>query len=291
MARALGRHLASGIGKSGSLAVAILVSGPIYLPILGLDSGSVRAETPPAPPARIRKVTPRRPGDGPRINIFIGDGSVGDTSGGQDAPAPVSREVSRPPEGRFWTTVSADMSAATPSRLPDAVAHAVVHTGSGVNTGVLRGIASRFSAEFERSGRAARVSPALLLAVAYVESRGQAAAVSPAGAVGVMQLMPGTAARFGVQNSRNAGQNIRGGATYLDLLLQLFKDDVLLALAGYNAGENAVLTRGAVPPFRETRDYVPKVLTAWEAARGLCLVPPVGVRDSCTFSSTVLGEG
>ncbi|MEL6680121.1 MAG: lytic transglycosylase domain-containing protein [Pseudomonadota bacterium] len=231
-------------------------------------------------------MTPRRAGDGPRINIFIGDDTLDE---GPAAPPPVVR---RAPEAvtndRFWTVVSPTLASASPERLTGAVSHALSHPKGQINQAVLRRVAREHGPEFERAGQAARVSPAFLLAVAYVESRGRRAAVSPAGAVGVMQLMPGTAARFGVQDSRNAAQNIRGGATYLDTLLQLFRDDALLALAGYNAGENAVIRRSAVPPFKETRAYVPAVLAAWASARTLCLVPPAGVRDGCTFSETAL---
>lgn len=129
------------------------------------------------------------------------------------------------------------------------------------------------------------VSPALVLAVISVESAGKPQAVSHAGAQGLMQLMPATAERFGVTDSMNTTQNIKGGTTYLDWLLKEFKGDPVLALAGYNAGEGAVAKHQGVPPFKETRDYVPKVLAAWNVARALCLTPPVLVSDGCVFST------
>jgi len=102
---------------------------------------------------------------------------------------------------------------------------------------------------------------ALLHAVISVESRYNYKAVSRAGAVGLMQLMPLTAKRYGVADSFDPEQNINGGARYLNDLLKLFKGDMSLALAAYNAGENAVIKHGNhIPPFAETRDYVPKVL-------------------------------
>ncbi len=106
-----------------------------------------------------------------------------------------------------------------------------------------------------------------------------------------MQLMPATAARFGVTDSMNTTQNIKGGTVYLDWLLKEFGGDPVLALAGYNAGEGAVTKHQGVPPFKETRDYVPKVLAAWNVARALCLTPPVLVSDGCVFSTQSASNG
>jgi hypothetical protein len=103
------------------------------------------------------------------------------------------------------------------------------------------------------------VSAALVKAVIQVESEWDSLAVSSKGARGLMQLMPFTAERFGVADSFDARQNIFGGARYLRVLLDLFGGDVDLALAGYNAGENAVLRYGGIPPFKETRGYVQKI--------------------------------
>lgn len=128
------------------------------------------------------------------------------------------------------------------------------------------------------------VSPALALAVIAVESSGRADAVSHAGAQGMMQLIPATASRFGVEDAFNATENIRGGVTYLEWLLNEFDRDVVLALAGYNAGEGAVRRNNGVPPFAETRDYVPRVLAAWNVARGLCTTQPDLPSDACVFA-------
>ena len=110
-----------------------------------------------------------------------------------------------------------------------------------------------------------------------------AAAVSSAGATGLMQLMPATAERFGVDDSTDPRDNIEGGVAYMNWLLQEFGGDVVLALAGYNAGENAVKRHEGVPPYSETRAYVPKVLAAFQVARGLCLTPPDLISDPCVF--------
>ncbi len=104
----------------------------------------------------------------------------------------------------------------------------------------------------------------LLQAVALQESGFDPHARSPVGAVGLMQLMPGTAHRFGVTDRHDALQNLRGGAAYLRWLLGRFDHDVRLALAAYNAGEGAVMRHGKrVPPFPQTHAYVEAVLAAY----------------------------
>ena len=127
------------------------------------------------------------------------------------------------------------------------------------------------------------VSPALVLAVIGIESAGKADAISSAGAEGLMQLIPATAERFGVTDAKDAGQNIKGGVAYLDWLMKRFDRDPLMVLAAYNAGEGAVDANKGIPPYPETRDYVPKVLAAWQVAQGLCLSPPELVTDPCVF--------
>ncbi|HEY6095073.1 MAG TPA: transglycosylase SLT domain-containing protein [Gallionellaceae bacterium] len=113
----------------------------------------------------------------------------------------------------------------------------------------------------EEAARRYGLESALLHAVISVESRYDPTVVSRAGAVGLMQLMPGTATRYGVTNSFDAVQNLQGGAQYLRDLLHMFNNNMSLALAAYNAGENAVISHGnRIPPNRETRKYVPKVL-------------------------------
>ena len=104
------------------------------------------------------------------------------------------------------------------------------------------------------------VDPALVKAVIKAESDFDPEAVSPAGAVGLMQLMPETARVVGVRDLRDPAQNIYGGVRHLSRLLRVFDGDTVLALAAYNAGENAVRRYGGLPPFRETREYVRRVL-------------------------------
>jgi len=112
------------------------------------------------------------------------------------------------------------------------------------------------------------VEPALVKAVMRVESCFDAKAVSRVGARGLMQLMPATAADLGVGDSFDPAQNIRGGVTYLRLMLDRFGNNLSLALAAYNAGPGAVEKHGGIPPYAETQSYVEKVRSHYERYRG-----------------------
>ena len=113
----------------------------------------------------------------------------------------------------------------------------------------LQALAEAHGAQLLRETIGTRVSPALALAVMAVESRGDAAARSHAGAQGLMQLIPATATQFGVEDAFDGGQNIAGGIAYLDWLMAEFDRDPILTLAAYNAGEGAVRAAGGVPPY------------------------------------------
>ncbi|WP_434514367.1 lytic transglycosylase domain-containing protein [Dechloromonas sp. ARDL1] len=118
-----------------------------------------------------------------------------------------------------------------------------------------------FHAEIHRVSQDTGLDPALLHAVVTVESGYNQAAISPKGARGLMQLMPATARRYGTGNPFDPEENVRAGARYLRDLLALFDNNLELALAAYNAGENAVLRHGRkLPPYAETRRYVPMVV-------------------------------
>lgn len=120
----------------------------------------------------------------------------------------------------------------------------------------------QYSGLIEEAAYRHGLDPALLHAVIRTESSYNPSAVSHKGAMGLMQLMPGTAARYGVRDPYDPEDNIFGGARYLSDLLGMFGSDVALAVAAYNAGENNVIKYGnKVPPFAETRDYVSKVLS------------------------------
>ena len=119
----------------------------------------------------------------------------------------------------------------------------------------------KFAPMVESASRTHGVDVALVHAVISAESGYNPAALSKAGARGLMQLMPGTAKRYGVQNIHDPMENINGGVKYLRDLLTLFNGNLELAVAAYNAGENAVIRHGnRIPPYAETANYVPKVL-------------------------------
>ena len=119
---------------------------------------------------------------------------------------------------------------------------------------------TRLDSLIRQNGSRYGVDPYLVFCVMEQESHFNSRALSPSGALGLMQLMPGTAARFGVRNARDPAQNVSAGTRYLKQLLGKFRGRVDLVLAGYNAGEGNVTRFGyRVPPFRETRNYVRRV--------------------------------
>ena len=187
----------------------------------------------------------------------------------------------------FWSGVSPLVIDSGPGRLDDAL-RVIAGAPSGQivppRLQHMQDMARIYGTDILRETVGTRVSPALVLAVMSVESAGRADAVSHAGAAGLMQLMPATAARFGVSDRTAPAESIRGGVAYLDWLLGRFGGDPILALAAYNAGEGAVDDNGGVPPYAETRAYVPKVLAAFSVARGLCVTPPELVSDGCVFT-------
>lgn len=124
---------------------------------------------------------------------------------------------------------------------------------------------SAFRDEIAAASEASGVPEALIRAVIHAESAFQPMAVSHANAQGLMQLIPATAERFGVSQPFDPASNIMGGATYLAWLLRRFDGDLLLAAAGYNAGEGRVDQYGGVPPFSETQTYVQRVQALFAA--------------------------
>lgn len=119
--------------------------------------------------------------------------------------------------------------------------------------------ATRFDPTIRILASRYNLDPNLIKAVAYVESAFKPDAVSPKGAVGLMQLMPPTAAMYGVTNLTDPDQNLKAGARHLRSLMDEFNGDLTLVLAAYNAGSGAVRRSGGVPAYRETRNYVRKV--------------------------------
>lgn len=130
-------------------------------------------------------------------------------------------------------------------------------------------LGGQFTAEIDQLATELQIDPALIRAVVQIESASDPTAVSNKGAMGLMQLMPATAKRYGVADPFDPAQNLRGGARYLRDLLTMFNNDIELALAAYNAGEQSVIRFGhRIPPFAETIHYVPKVLSVYRRLRG-----------------------
>jgi soluble lytic murein transglycosylase-like protein len=129
--------------------------------------------------------------------------------------------------------------------------------------------AGQYDSIIERAAVSAAVEPNLLRAVIVVESGFNSRAVSKRGAMGLMQLMPATATRYGAADPFDPHDNVHAGAQYLKFLIDRFGQDLRLALAAYNAGENAVERNGGqIPPFTETMAYVPRVLRVYQMLKG-----------------------
>ncbi|CTQ49965.1 lytic transglycosylase domain-containing protein [Jannaschia donghaensis] len=249
---------------------------------------------------------PSNSSSGSRINVQIGADTYREQLAPAGAPRPGAPQSpgdaaartapSEQKAGRsdhqawFWSAVSPSIER-TPGRFLKATQVAArPPESSGIRAPSLQqlqGIAKVHGREILARSVGTRVSPALVLALISVESGGRVTAVSNKGAQGLMQLIPATAERFGISNPNDPSQNIRAGIAYLDWLMEEFGGDPVLALAGYNAGEGAVQRNDGVPPYAETRAYVPKVLAAWNVARQMCMTPPVLPGDGCVFNPTL----
>jgi hypothetical protein len=267
------------------LRIASLAVFAVCVPMWGLG------ETPaPFPDFEAKRVLPPQPGTRERITIQIDEPQIPTGTADHSADAESSEpggQSGGKPVGRyawFWEHISPDLAASGPGRLdPALMALAGGETVTAPRLQLMQDIAQAQGVSILTTSIGTKVSPALILAVIAVESAGQVDAVSSAGAQGLMQLMPDTAARFDVVDALTAEQNIQGGVRYLDWLMAKFEGDPILVLAGYNAGAGAVKAHQGVPPYAETRDYVPLVLAAFQVAKGLCLTPPQLISDGCVF--------
>ncbi|MDA7419468.1 lytic transglycosylase domain-containing protein [Tritonibacter multivorans] len=194
-----------------------------------------------------------------------------------------------PQEARFawfWEEVSPALEAASAGRLETALEVIAAHPEvTAPRLQQMQDIVNAYGIDILTGTLGTQVSPAWVLAVIAVESSGRADAVSSAGAQGLMQLMPETAVEHGVTDPFTPKDNIAGGVRFIDQLMALYGGDPMLVAAAYNAGPGAVRDHDGVPPYTETRDYVPKVLAAYQMARSLCRTPPIMISDGCIFHS------
>ena len=159
-----------------------------------------------------------------------------------------------PPAGAHYRIVTP----ATPRRSP------ILRIGGVYN---IKARSSDYEQMITDTAREHEVEAALVKAMVHVESAFNPTATSGRGAMGLMQLMPGTAQRFGVKNAYEPNENVAGGVRYIKLLLRRYNGNVALALAAYNAGEGAVDQLKTIPPYSETQSYIRKVLSALEVYR------------------------
>lgn len=271
--------------KKGIGVKVAIIKGLAMAAAVCLTGDPSNADQPaPFPEFTFKRVKPPKSGERPNLVQIT-----------PDAPSPKVTAPSDPKTGTnqelydwFWTEISPKMDQSGPGRLSQVLAAlSKPPMGQAVAApplSILLDIAQERNAALLLNTVGTRVSPAFALSVIAVESGGQATTTSGKGAQGLMQLIPDTAKRFGVSDALDADQNIKGGVAYLDWLLTEFKGDPVLALAAYNAGENAVKQYGGVPPFPETRAYVPKVMAAFAVARKLCKTPPELISDGCVFN-------
>lgn len=287
--------LIAGITLAPSLGVAEGLSGDRDFTFKRVKVGERSGTKPlvqidPAEQARLLALAPKVK---PRV---AEEDEAAEDAAPVDASAPAAPLAPAPKTSAaydwFWQTVPTSR-AAVADRFP--LAMATLSKGPGgasvraPRLQHMQEIAEAYGKHILAATLGTDVSPALVLAVIGVESAGNPTAVSSAGAQGLMQLIPDTATRFGVTDSTDPVQNIKGGVAYLNWLSKEFNRDPLMILAAYNAGEGAVRANDGIPPYAETRDYVPKVLAAWQVAQGLCLSPPELITDPCVFKVIASG--
>ncbi|QHQ33670.1 lytic transglycosylase domain-containing protein [Algicella marina] len=272
-----------------ALSAAVLVAAPVAAQEPGADGASSSFT--------FKRVKPPKAGARKLINIQVEEKVVPKRELEHVLELPDQRDPEGPTVARlpdtsdshkwFWGQMSPRLADAGYGKMAQALRVLAQNPGDSVritpDEATIARIVRDFGGDILKATVGTEISPALVVAVIATESAGRPKAKSSAGARGLMQLMPATAERFGVSKVEDPAENISGGVKYLAFLLDRFKGDALLALAGYNAGEGAVDKAAGVPDYRETRGYVPKVVAAWGLARQACLTPPNRATDGCLF--------
>ncbi|PID35068.1 MAG: lytic murein transglycosylase [Rhodobacterales bacterium] len=231
-------------------------------------AGPLAADDPPPwPEFTFKRVGAPAPGQRGRITVQI-DPAANAPAAAAPGPSETDDAPAAPKASGwewFWTTVQPEADKGGAANMARAMA--ALNQRDGLpqpRLQHLQDIAAAHGAQILSATVGTDVSPALVVALIAVESGG----------------------RIGAESSKGAQ-----GLKYLAWLIDHFDHDVILALAGYNAGENAVGNHGGVPPYPETRAYVPKVLAAWQVARGLCVTRPQLITDGCVFAVREAAHG
>jgi soluble lytic murein transglycosylase-like protein len=197
--------------------------------------------------------------------------------------------VGRAAEAQIYTRTNRN-GVVEATNVPESTDYRLTYPGKGtlIHSRSFRG--GRYSGEYDSHILAAAstfdVPTDLVRSVITVESEFDRLAVSSKGAMGLMQLMPATARRFGVSDAFDARQNIFAGTQYLRVLLDMFQGEISLVLAAYNAGENAVLRFKGIPPYKETRNYVAKIQGLLSGLRPLSFAPRRSLAAATTRANT-----
>tara|TARA_R110000751_G_scaffold1968_19_gene7347 strand:- start:10112 stop:11017 length:906 start_codon:yes stop_codon:yes gene_type:complete len=272
----MGRPVVASAGPAprGGRLRGLLAAGLAVVALAGPTQAQLGLSRLPAGEVGFRSVTPPAPGTRKRI-VFHDQ--------------PVAPAVKAAAQG-FWSRPEARPEVTLGRPVAPALKAAAAWGDAGgrraaSDRATARRIMAAHGPAMLGAAQSSGLSLNLLLAVAIAESGGDSRAVSPKGARGLMQLMPATAAELGVGDAFSPAQAAPGAARHLEALLRRFDEDPLAALAAYNAGAGAVASRGGVPPWAETRAYVPRVLAAAAAVQELCLTPPASFREPCAPSA------
>lgn len=229
-------------------------------------------------------------GDDGRSSLFRKPGTLASlrrSSTPHIAPVRPSSGASSSDFNWFWTEAMPTAASDRDGLAPGLVRYIDDRRARGLpvwgNARAGNGIYKRFREAIDKAAHETGLSWAVITSVITIESAGVATATSPKGAMGLMQLMPATAARFGVEKAYDPFENISGGARYFAELLKLHNGDFVLALASYNAGEGAVDKYQGVPPYNETRDYVAKFFSIYAATKTFCADEQVDPAVSCEW--------